>query len=207
VVFFSYLEDDGRQYLTRTWLARPDEDAPSGGAPGTKSKRAEWNGLDWFVAFGDDSTRSWEDGRRYAFVSAGGGRWYSRTIRGLPIGARVNVLVPKCGYVAVGVTLAEAKRFDEAEVEIDGQWVPLAEQSLTAPYRHGGPGEPVTDDNAEFVVPVRWLAVHPKEEGYWEKGMFASQNSACKLRQEFTLSRLSQHFGLHGDAWEASAST
>ncbi|WP_306304855.1 hypothetical protein [Piscicoccus intestinalis] len=34
----------------------------------------------------------------------------------------------------------------------------------------------------------------PAEQAYWEKGMFANQNSACKLRQEFTLERLAQHF-------------
>lgn len=36
----------------------------------------------------------------------------------------------------------------------------------------------------------------PVSEAYWEKGMFANQNSACKLRQEFTLNRLVQHFHL-----------
>ena len=33
-------------------------------------------------------------------------------------------------------------------------------------------------------------------DSYWEKGMFANQNSACKLRQEFTLQRLAAHFGV-----------
>jgi hypothetical protein len=118
----------------------------------------------------------------------------------MPVGARVNVHIPQRGYVAVGITLREAKRFDEAEVRIDGEWLPLAQQQLDAPYRHTAEGEPVTDDNAEYVVPVRWLAVNPKSEAYWEKGMFANQNSACKLRQEFTLDRLGQHFGLNDDA-------
>ena len=58
----------------------------------------------------------------------------------------------------------------------------------------------MTDDNAEYVVPVRWLAVNPKNQAYWEKGMFANQNSACKLRQEFTLDRLSHHFSVTDDA-------
>jgi hypothetical protein len=49
---------------------------------------------------------------------------------------------------------------------------------------------------AEWVVPVRWFTAVPAEQAYWEKGMFANQNSACKLRQEFTLERLAQHFKL-----------
>lgn len=44
-------------------------------------------------------------------------------------------------------------------------------------------------DDAEYVVPVRWAKSVPVEEAYSETGMFANQNSACKLRQEFTLER------------------
>lgn len=33
--------------------------------------------------------RSWEDAEAYGFVSAGGGDWFSRTLRSLPVGARV----------------------------------------------------------------------------------------------------------------------
>lgn len=197
-VFFSYLEDEGRRYLARSWLAT-EENAASAGASGKKGKRAEWNGRDWFVSFGEGSSRSWEDGQRYSFVSAGGDPWYSRTLRAIPVGARVNVHIPSLGYVAVGVTLGEAKRFDQSEVKVDGAWAPLAEQQLVASYRHAAPNAPVTDDSAEYVVPVRWLASYPRDRAYWEKGMFANQNSACKLRQEFTLDRLSQHFKLDSD--------
>lgn len=198
VVFFSFLEDDGRRYLARSWLATTGEQVGKNGSGSRsrRSKRAEWNGVDWFVSFGDEDTRSWQDGLRYGFVSAGGDPWYSRTLRSVPVGARINVHIPKVGYVAVGEALALAKRFDEAQVQVDGQWVPLADQGLSAPYRHGDPDEPITEENAEFVVPVRWIVANPKHEAYWEKGMFANQNSACKLRQEFTLERLAQHFDL-----------
>lgn len=198
-VFFSYLDDDDRRYLARSWLATSEEGTPTNPAGAKKGKRADWNGRDWFVSFGDDLGRSWEDGLKYGFVSAGGDLWYSRTLRSLPVGARVNVHIPGHGYVAVGETLAEASRFDKAMVVVDGAWVPLAQQDLKGPYRHGDPGQTQTDDNAEFVVPVRWIACHPKADAYWKKGMFANQNSACKLRQEFTLERLAKHFGPDGD--------
>ncbi len=54
----------------------------------------------------------------------------------------------------------------------------------------------MTDDNAEYVIPVRWLDGHPRHRGVLGERMFANQNSACKLRQEFTLDRLTQHFDL-----------
>ncbi len=198
-VFFSYLEDEDRRYLARSWLATSEEGKSGSTGLTKKGKRADWNGLDWFVSFGDDTSRSWEDGRAYGFVSAGGDAWYSRTLRALPVGARVNVHVPGHGYVAVGETLAEAVRFDQATVLVGDRWLPLTEQQLHAPYVHGSPGQAQTDAIAEYVIPVRWLASKPKADAYWEKGMFANQNSACKLRQEFTLSRLAAHFGVGSD--------
>jgi hypothetical protein len=199
-VFFAYLEDEGRRYLARSWLAREDE-----GEAGTtsyqqnrKAKRADWNGRDWFISFGGyTGGRQWEDGRKYGFVSAGGDAWYSRTLRNVPVGARVNVCIPQEGYVAVGETLDTAQRFDEVKVRGgDGHKTPLAEEHLLGSYRHGSGELPDSDDEAEWVIPVRWLVAKPASEAYWEKGMFANQNSACKLRQEFTLGRLARHFKL-----------
>ena len=196
VVFFAYLADDDRRYLTRSWFATAEDEAALS-RPATKpGKKAPWNGRDWFVSFGDGSSRSWDDALRYGFVSAGGGPFYSRTIRRLPVGARVEVHLPKAGYVAVGIVLDEAERFGRAQVIVDGDWVRLADQSLTGGYRHVADDEQVTEDNDEYIVPVRWIDARPRSQAYWEKGMFANENSACRLRQEFTLELLAKHFAL-----------
>lgn len=200
-VFFSYLEDDGRRYLARSWLAQDDDGDADGAtrAKVSKGKWAKWNGLDWFVSFGDERSggRSWQDGRTYGFVSAGGGAWYSRTLRELRPGARVNVCIPGKGYVAIGEVTGTAQRFDEARVSVDGTEALLSSLPLVGHYTYG---EAETDDLAEWVVPVRWITTVPADEAYWEKGMFANQNSACKLRQEFTLERLARHFDLDAEA-------
>ncbi|WP_404386502.1 endonuclease NucS [Knoellia locipacati] len=199
-VFFAYLEDGDRRYLARSWLAR-DNESEAGSASTAKTKkgkRAEWNGRDWFVSFGAyTGGRKWEDGRKYGFVSAGGGAWYSRTLREVPIGARVNVCIPQQGYVAIGESTGPAQRFDAAHVTVEGADVALASQSLVGTYLHGGEME--TDEDSEWVVPVRWFTSVPAEDAYWEKGMFANQNSACKLRQEFTLERLAKYFKIDED--------
>ena len=101
--------------------------------------------------------------------------------------------------MAVGTVMREAVRFDEAEVQIDDAWVPLHEQTLEATYRHVPLGQPEPPEDAEYVVAVEWIANQPAAQAYWEKGMFANQNSACKLRQEFTLDRLAEHFHLEGE--------
>lgn len=194
-VFFSYLEDDGRRYLARSWLVSSDDETPTTAAVNKKSKRAPWNGIDWYVSFGGD--RVWEDARRFNFISAGQGKFYSQTIRSLPEGARVWVNVPGTGFVGVGITLGPAARFESAQVRINGEWQPLSEQQLATDY--GFAVAERNDDDAEWVVPVEWVDARHQSEAYWEKGMFASQHSACKLRQEFTLDRLSDHFNLDDD--------
>jgi hypothetical protein len=197
VAFFSFMDDDDRRYLARSWLVSPDDNlVPAGRQRGSKGKRADWNGRDWFVSFGDGDNRSWLDALAYGFVSAGGDVWYSRTLRALPVGARVNVHIPKIGYVGVGKTLAEAEPFSTARVEMESGWQSLSAQTLHAKYRHVDSDQLVTPENDEYVVPVRWYVANPKEQAFWQKGMFANQNSACKLRQEFTIERLAQHFRL-----------
>lgn len=96
VVFFRHFDDDGHSYLARTWLV--DDDVKSGTKKESSRTKEPWNNLDWYVSFGHESqVRSWDDARVYGFVSAGGGLWYTRTIRSLPIGARISVCVPKTG--------------------------------------------------------------------------------------------------------------
>lgn len=195
-VFFAYMEDDGRRYIARTWLSTDDQS--TGGVVARKSgKKAEWNGRDWYVSFGESSGgRSWDDARRYGFVSAGHGEWYSKTIRKLPVGARIFVHIPKSGFVGVAETLGEAKPFEEAKVLVNDSWTPLNGCVLSGRYIIDEDKDREGEDTTEYVVPVRWHVNVPREEAFWTKGLYANQNSATKLRQQFTLDKLSEHFGL-----------
>ena len=108
--------------------------------------------------------------------------------------------LPQRGYVAVGTTLAPARRFDQTEVEVDGQRRRLLDLPLRASYVHTPGSDPDSDDMAEYAVPVRWIRAVPADQAYREPGMFASQHSACKLRQDFTLQKLAEHFDLDDEA-------
>lgn len=195
-VFFAYLEDDGRRYLARSWLV-DDQVAPVTPA-GKGSKRAQWNGRDWYVNFGSHG-RLWSEGLEFGFVSAGGSPAFSGKLRPIPVGDRVNVYVPGSGYVGVGVTLAEARPFREAVVKRDDQWQPLSGQPLDGTYQHAGPGQEETDEITDWVIPVRWLATVSLDQAFMEAGMFSNPNAACRLRQEFTLERLATHFEVDDD--------
>ena len=194
-VFFSYLEDEDRRYLARSWLETAEEGTATPPKKTKRGKRAAWNGKDWYVSF-SGGDRVWADARDFGFVSGGGAKFWSQAMRSLPTNARVWVNVPPMRYVAVGRVLAPATRFEDVKVYVDGDWVPLLGMALQGTYS-GDPG--TDDDNAEWVVPVEWIDARSLDEGFWEKGMFASQHSACKLRQEFTLERLARHFGLDGE--------
>jgi hypothetical protein len=67
---------------------------------------------------------------------------------------------------------------------------------LQGRYRHDGPSG--DKDRAEYVVPVKWLRTVPLEKAFRKKGFFANQNSACKLRDSFTLDELAKHFSIEG---------
>lgn len=194
--FFSYFRNDGHEYLARTWLVTESAEATPTKSIARRSKAsASWNGVDWYASFGsEDGGRSWEDARDYGFVSAGGGEWYSRTLKSLPLGARVMVCIPSKGYVGVGEVTGDAVPFNEAEVERDGQLTRLSALDLQGTYPHSP--SPGGSDTREWVVPMRWIETLPESAAFWKKGMFANQNSACKLRNQFTIEEVSREFGL-----------
>nr|WP_279591082.1 endonuclease NucS domain-containing protein [Modestobacter marinus] len=197
VVFFRYFGDGERAYLARTWLIDETRTPARKGGGGAGGSKEPWNEQDWYVSFGEESgNRNWEDARRYGFVSAGGGEWFSRTLRKLPVGGRVFAYIPggAGGYVGVGTVTGEAQPFEAAVVTVDGEQLLLSDQQLAAGYQHQP--LPSGEDHREFVVPVEWTATRSRDDAVWVKGMFANQNSACKLRNRFTLEQLVEAFAL-----------
>jgi hypothetical protein len=138
----------------------------------------------FYYSAGEGDRRRWADMARYGFISAGGGRWYSRTLRALEPGHRVWAHIPKVGYVGTGI--------------VTGTVTPVAETGLLdldleAPAMDRGLGDP---DRCEYVVRVRWEVAWPREEAFWIPGLYANENSVTKLRDEWTLARLEEAFGV-----------
>lgn len=198
VVFFRHFRDNGVSYLARTWLVS-QATTPTARPSSTKKRSRElWNGHDWYVSFGEEiGSRMWEDARRFGFVSAGGGEWFSRTLKNLPIGARVFACVPKSGYVGIGIVTGSAVRFSEAVVTFDREETKLADLPLVGNYLKEPSGD--SDETAEYAVPVEWVATRPVSGAIWKTGMFANQNSACKLSKQFTIETVETAFGITDD--------
>lgn len=190
-VFFRHFSQNGDDFLARTWLVDPNVAEAKSSRAVQKRGQEQWNGRDFYVGLGGD--RSWEDCRRYGFVGGGGGRWYWQTLGKLFPGARVFANVPKKGYVGVGIVKEPMVRIGDFMVEVDGRRVSL----LDAPLEVDAIKKCAEDDDrAERVVRVDWIKTVPVDEAYWEKGLFAIQHTACKMRSSFTIGRVSQHFGI-----------
>jgi hypothetical protein len=147
-------------------------------------KRSAWNGRDFYYSAGEGDRRRWADMVRHGFVSAGGGRWYSRTLRVLAPGHRVWAHIPRVGYVGAGEVLAPVVPVGESG---------LLERDLEAPAMDRAIDDP---DRREYVVRVRWLVAFSREDAFWIPGLYANENSVTKLRDLWTLQRLSEAFGI-----------
>ncbi|MES9874192.1 MAG: hypothetical protein ABW146_13830 [Candidatus Sedimenticola sp. 6PFRAG7] len=194
-VFFRYFKDGDSEYLIRTWLIDPQEaEVKTSKSSGAKGKET-WNGQDFYVSFGEGphDRRDWDDARKYGFISAGGGRWYSRTLEQLFTGSRVFVCIPGTGYVGVGKVLGPTFTINEFTVEHDGKTSPILDVPLKAKGTSKGADSP---DTSEYFVPIEWIKTIPRDQAHWEKGMFANQNTVTKLRNRFTLERLMKYFEL-----------
>jgi len=105
-VFFRHFEADGSNFLARSWLIDPENVEVTEPAR-RKKKKEPWNERDFYVSLGVGEHRRWTDCKRYGFISAGQGEWYSRTLKQLFPGARIFVCIPKEGYVGVGIVQEE----------------------------------------------------------------------------------------------------
>lgn len=159
---------------------------------------------EWYVNYGHGLGRHWDDARRYGFVSAGGGKWFSGTLRKISPGDRLLVYAPQRGYVGIARATRGAVPFLDAVVDPPGTpGVRLAELELNALYTHKG-GTP-DDDMLEYVVSVVWLATTSLEDAFKQEGLVANQNSAVLLRpdnarHQDTITQVLAWFGLDGTA-------
>ena len=193
-VFFRHFDEGDREYLARTWLLDPQQAEAKAGRS-VRSKSRPWNGRDFYVVLGGVADDRWPIASRYGLLNAGGGSWYWKPLRNLKPGHRVFAYVSGAGYVGIGIVTGEIVLARDARVEVAGELQSLLDQpELTSWMRERA----LSDDpeQAERVVPVEWLDTRPLDEAVWEKGLFASQLTACKLRDEHTIATVEAAFGI-----------
>ena len=193
-LFFRVFKDGENEYLARAWLQAP---AASPGVGETKASKKEWNG-EFYASFGGNPNRSWDEAVKYGFIPAGGGSWYTNTLKSLSPGDRVWVNVPgPTGYVGVGVVEEAAVPIDEFQVHDGaGGEAPLLNLDVKAAKLVRQADDP---EHAEWLVRVKWLATVPVAEAVQEKGFFGNQNTVARPVDpswEFTIGRLKKRFNV-----------
>jgi hypothetical protein len=191
-VFFRVFRDGDREYLSRAWFRDPAEVTAG---LGEESAVGEWNG-EYYASFGYD-TEVVRDGLKRGYLVAGGGSWYSNTLRMLKPGARIWVNVPGSGYVGVGVVEEEMQSVDKFTVPDDaGNHMPIVEVSSVAAALRSATNDP---DMADYLVRVQWLKTLDPKQAVHEKGFFGNQNSVARPRSpkwDHTVERLKTRLGI-----------
>lgn len=180
-VFFNVFRDGENRYLSRAWLIDPAETQEHANL--AKSGDIEpWNG-EYYVSFGHNMGRHWDDARKYGFIGAGGGRWYSKTLNQLSKGDRVWVNIPQTGYVGVGIVEEPAVMAKDFKVTTENGELPITEASLKLDEKTKEDYlKKFADDEekAEYFVRVKWQRSFPIRQAVSELGFFGNQNSVCK---------------------------
>lgn len=192
-IFFRVFKDGNSEYLSRVWLLDPVETEAMSAAHG---KDEEWNG-EYYVSFGHDDYRHWEDAVKYGFISGGGDTWYSKTLGNLTPKNRIWVNIPGRGYAGVGIVKSLVVPLKDFKVALPGgKTAFLAELPLKAPQMTTFKNDPV---KSEYMVEVEWIKTLPLEDVVHEKGFFGNQNTVCQpvtKKWSYTVGRLKQIFGI-----------
>jgi len=200
IAFFRVFVDGDHQLLSRAWFIDPTGADEATRIP--KAAHSKWNG-EYYASFGHDDYRDWEDARRYGFISAGGGRWFTNTLALLVPGARVWVNVPGRGYVGVCEVENRVVKIDQFMVKLDdGSEVAITQAPLHAAKMKESAGQNAdNDDKAEYLVRVKWILTVPLNQAVHEVGFFGNQNSVCRPtapKWNHTVERLKQRFRIEG---------
>ncbi|NPE51784.1 DUF91 domain-containing protein [Dickeya dadantii] len=197
VLFFKVFQHGDEQFLSRTWLIDPSEtqtNAAQATAIASANAKEPWNG-EFYVSFGDPQSRVWEEAQHYNFISAGGGSWYSQTLKQLQPGNRVWVKIPAKGYVGVGIVQSTVEPASSFTLNTEhGEKQAMDVLKFSDLYRQNA-DDP---DKSEYFVSVKWLETRSEQEAVNEVGFFGNQNTVCKpttQKWRHTVEKLKRYFG------------
>ena len=144
------------------------------------------NGNRYTVEYGDG--RSWEDARKYGFVSASSNA--NNLLSNLNVGDYVFCHIAGVGFVGVGVCTSQAKSAQDFYVEVNGVLTPV----LSCQWADTEAKDRLLAH--ELFLGVQWYRTVPVEDGYWEKGMKSVPMVAYTLTDETTHEKVLSHMGI-----------
>lgn len=152
VLAFQVFALGDQKLISRSWLLDPVQTQVSAATPGKTQEREPWNG-EFYASFGHGESRDWGEAQRYGFISAGGGAWYSNTLKLLNAGDRIWAKAPGHGFVGVGVVQGPSQIIHDFRVQTPEGERPADEVLTGASYHREFKDDP---ERAEWFVPVQW---------------------------------------------------
>ena len=190
-IFFQVFQYGNEKLISRAWMIDPGEtQANVANSSNRTGEKEPWNG-EYYVSYGN---RSWEDARKYGFISGGGGSWYSQTLKLLSPGNRVWVNIPKTGYVGVGIVTEAVQSVNDFTVTTPEGEKPCLDVLKDATHYRKHSGDP---ERAEYFVRMKWLETVPENKAVNEVGLFGNQNTVCQPttpKWRHTVERLKVYF-------------
>lgn len=143
------------------------------------------NAQQFTVEYG--SGRSWEDARKYGFLSAGGES--GKSLNKIAVGDLIFCHIASVGFVGIGIcTVCQTPAAGFTVLEgagqkniLDCEWTNTAAKASIDPFN-------------EYFIGVRWLRTASADEGYWEKGMTSIPTVAYTMNDDSTHNKVLEHF-------------
>lgn len=149
------------------------------------------NGI-FYINVGEGETRTWEDCRKFGFLSAGQGKQWSEPLKTLNVGDLVVAYLKRKGYVGIGEVIEKAKRILDFRYKSKS----LKNQNLVSPNLFKNSD----NEKTEYLVKIRWIKGIPASEARWKNnsGLFTTQLIKASLENQYkTIKFLEREFGIN----------
>lgn len=169
------------------WNPSQIKEIAGGWDDATEIKIRSGNARRFTVEYG--SGRSWEDARKYGFVSAEGNG--GTLLNNIDIGDIIFCHIANVGFVGIGICISReivAANFivNDNGLEkniLDCQWIDNIAKAVIDPLN-------------EYFIGVRWIRTIPADDGYWEKGMISLPMVAYTINDKTTHNKVLQYFNV-----------
>jgi len=136
-----------------------------------------------------------DEARKYGLISAGGGSWYSQTLKVLSPGDRIWVKLAGTGYAGVGKVVESVQSVNDFRIQTTQGELPILDVlSNLVRMKDAEERDPL---KMEYLVRVEWLDTVPENEAFKEVGFFGNQNTVCQSsspKWRHTVDRLKTFF-------------
>lgn len=144
------------------------------------------NGKRYTVEYGDG--RSWEDARKFGFVSACSNG--NNLLCNINVGDFIFCHIAGRGFVGVGICVSTANSAANFIVDVDGVKKPVLDFTWADEDK-----KRALPDN-ELFVGVQWISTVDAADGFWEKGMVSVPMVAYTMTDSFTHDKVLEHFNI-----------